>query len=377
MPTITLPDGSQRSFPSPVDGGTVARSIGPRLERDAVAVRIDGTLKDLTLPIEHDARVEIVTRTSADGLELLRHDAAHVMAEAVKELYPETQVTIGPAIENGFYYDFARSEPFTPEDLERIEKRMHEIVARDEKIVREVWDRDAAVEFFLEAGRALQSRDHRRYPCRRADHAVPPRRVHRSVPRPALAVDGAARLGLQAHEARRRLLARRFAERDAATHLRHGMGRRQGAEGLSRPPRGSRAPRPSQARQADGPLSLPGRSRRRRVLAHEGLATVPHARRLHAREARRRGLPRGQHAGAHVALALGGLGALGQLPREHVHERHGGEADVRRQADELPRPHPSVQERSAQLSRSAATASRSSARCTATNLRARCTGSCA
>ena len=152
MPTITLPDGSQRVFPTPVDGLAIARSIGARLERDAVAVRVDGALKDLTLPIEHDARVEIVTRTSPDGLELLRHDAAHVMAEAVKELYPETQVTIGPAIENGFYYDFARSEPFTPQDLERIEKRMHEIVARDEKIVREVWQRDAAVEFFLKQG---------------------------------------------------------------------------------------------------------------------------------------------------------------------------------------------------------------------------------
>jgi threonyl-tRNA synthetase len=152
MPTITLPDGSQRSFPAPVDGLGLARSIGSRLERDAVAVRIDDKLRDLTLPIEHDARVEIVTRTSADGLELLRHDAAHVMAEAVKELYPETQVTIGPAIENGFYYDFARAEPFTPEDLERIEKRMHEIVARNEPIVREVWERDAAVKFFLEQG---------------------------------------------------------------------------------------------------------------------------------------------------------------------------------------------------------------------------------
>ena len=152
MPTITLPDGSQRSYPAPVDGSAVARSIGARLERDAVAVRIDGKLADLTLPIEHDARIEIVTRTTPDGLELLRHDAAHVMAEAVKELYPETQVTIGPAIENGFYYDFARAEPFTPEDLERIEKRMHEIVGRDEKIVREVWDRDAAVKFFLEQG---------------------------------------------------------------------------------------------------------------------------------------------------------------------------------------------------------------------------------
>jgi len=152
MPIITLPDGSQRSFPTTVDGSAIARSIGARLERDAVAVRIDGKLCDLTLPIDNDVRIEIVTRTSADGLEVLRHDAAHVMAEAVKELYPETQVTIGPAIENGFYYDFARKEPFTPEDLERIEKRMHEIVTRDEKVVREVWDRDAAVKFFLDQG---------------------------------------------------------------------------------------------------------------------------------------------------------------------------------------------------------------------------------
>src|SRR6478735_1993795 len=110
MPIITLPDGSTRTFADAIDGRAVALAIGARLERDAVAIRVDG-----------DARVEIVTRATPDGLELLRHDAAHVMAEAVKELYPETQVTIGPAIENGFYYDFARSEPFTPEDLERIE----------------------------------------------------------------------------------------------------------------------------------------------------------------------------------------------------------------------------------------------------------------
>src|SRR5688572_2431882 len=152
MPTITLPDGSSRTLPGPLDGLGVARSIGPRLERDAVAVRIDGELRDLTRPIDRDAAVEIVTRSSADGLELLRHDAAHVMAEAVKELYPETQVTIGPAIENGFYYDFARATPFTPEDLERIEARMHEIVARDEPIAREVWQRDDAVKFFLAQG---------------------------------------------------------------------------------------------------------------------------------------------------------------------------------------------------------------------------------
>ena len=156
-------DRNARS-PRPSTAAPIARSIGPRLERDAVAVRVDGALKDLTLPIEHDARVEIVTRTSADGLELLRHDAAHVMAEAVKELYPETQVTIGPAIENGFYYDFARSEPFTPEDLERIEKRMHEIVARDEKIVREVWDRDAAVSSSSSRASATRPRSSARSP---------------------------------------------------------------------------------------------------------------------------------------------------------------------------------------------------------------------
>ncbi|MFO7287794.1 MAG: threonine--tRNA ligase, partial [Gammaproteobacteria bacterium] len=152
MPLITLPDDSVRAFDAPIDGLTLARSIGARLEREAVAMRVDGQLKDLTAVIDRDARVEIVTRDSEDGLEVLRHDAAHVMAEAVKELYPDTQVTIGPAIENGFYYDFARDEPFTPEDLERIEERMREIVKRDEPIVREVWNRDDAIRFFREQG---------------------------------------------------------------------------------------------------------------------------------------------------------------------------------------------------------------------------------
>jgi threonyl-tRNA synthetase len=157
MPAITLPDGSTRNFPEPVDGRTIAQSIGAGLERAAVAVRVDGQLTDLSVPIDTDARIEIVTRDTPEGLELLRHDAAHVMAEAVKELYPETQVTIGPAIEHGFYYDFAREEPFTPEDLERIEARMREIVARDEAIVREVWERDEAVAFFRDQGEAYKA----------------------------------------------------------------------------------------------------------------------------------------------------------------------------------------------------------------------------
>ncbi|MDH3267180.1 MAG: threonine--tRNA ligase, partial [Gammaproteobacteria bacterium] len=134
-----------------------AASIGKRLARDAVAVRIDGEMYDLNRPIESDAAVEILTRDSDDGLELLRHDAAHVLAEAVKELWPGTQVTIGPAIENGFYYDFARQEPFTEDDLAVIEARMQQIVERDEPIEREVWDRDEAVEFFRGIGEAYKA----------------------------------------------------------------------------------------------------------------------------------------------------------------------------------------------------------------------------
>ncbi len=152
MVNITLPDGSVREFDGPVSGEELAASISKSLAKAAVAVRVDGELKDIYLPIEQDATVEIVTRDSEDGVELLRHDCAHVMAEAVKELYPDTQVTIGPTIDNGFYYDFSREERFTPEDLEKIEARMREIVKRDEPIRREVWDRNEAVKFFEDMG---------------------------------------------------------------------------------------------------------------------------------------------------------------------------------------------------------------------------------
>ena len=150
--TVTLPDGQQRSFPGPVTGGEIAAAIGPGLAKAALAVKLDSEVKDLAARVERDAKVAILTRQSPEALELLRHDAAHVMAEAVKELYPETQVTFGPATDTGFYYDFARDQPFTPQDLDKIEKRMHEIVDRDETITREEWDRDRAVAFFTRAG---------------------------------------------------------------------------------------------------------------------------------------------------------------------------------------------------------------------------------
>ncbi len=154
---VTLPDGSRREFAGPVSGADLAAAIGPGLAKAAVAIKLDGKARDLATIIDHDAKVAIITLDSAEGLEILRHDAAHVMAEAVKELYPDTQVTFGPATETGFYYDFARAEPFIPEDLERIETRMREIVRRDEKITREVWDRDAAIAFFDRIGEAYKA----------------------------------------------------------------------------------------------------------------------------------------------------------------------------------------------------------------------------
>jgi threonyl-tRNA synthetase len=149
---ITLPDGKVRRFPGPVTGAEIAAAIGPGLAKAALAVKVDDVVRDLAARVERDARVAIITRDSAEALEILRHDAAHVMAEAVKELYPETQVTFGPATDTGFYYDFARDQPFTPEDLATIEKRMHEVVDRDEPIAREEWERDRAVQFFASIG---------------------------------------------------------------------------------------------------------------------------------------------------------------------------------------------------------------------------------
>jgi threonyl-tRNA synthetase len=152
MPVITLPDGSERIFDHPVSVQDVAASIGPGLAQAALAGKVNGCLVDTSFTIERDSGLAIVTARDEEALELMRHDAAHVMAQAVQELYPGTQVTIGPAIENGFYYDFAREEPFTPEDLKAIEQRMHEIVKRDLPIHREVWSREQARQVFAGLG---------------------------------------------------------------------------------------------------------------------------------------------------------------------------------------------------------------------------------
>ncbi len=152
MPVITLPDGSKREFAAPVTVAEVAASIGAGLARAAIAGRLDGRLVDTSCRIDRDSALSIVTDRDPEGVEILRHSTAHLLAYAVKELFPEAQVTIGPVIENGFYYDFSYARPFTPEDLARIEQRMHELAKKDFPVVREVWQRDRAIAFFESIG---------------------------------------------------------------------------------------------------------------------------------------------------------------------------------------------------------------------------------
>ena len=152
MINVTLPDGSQRQYEDGASPADVAESISKSLAKAALAAKVNGELYDLNRPLEGDAEVAIVTARDEEGLELIRHDAAHVLAQAVQELYPDTQVTIGPVIDDGFYYDFARETPFSTEDFERIEKKMEEIIDKDYPITREVWSKDEAIETFKKIG---------------------------------------------------------------------------------------------------------------------------------------------------------------------------------------------------------------------------------
>tara|TARA_Y100001970_G_scaffold54600_1_gene69273 strand:+ start:77 stop:1996 length:1920 start_codon:yes stop_codon:yes gene_type:complete len=152
MPNITLPDGKKISFKNKMTGQEVAEKISKSLSKQALIISVDGVLKDLNFSIEKDSSVKIITHKDKEGLDVIRHDAAHIMAMSVQELFPGTQVTIGPVIENGFYYDFARKEPFTKDDLKKIEKKMSEIIDRDVKTRREVWERSKAIAHFKNIG---------------------------------------------------------------------------------------------------------------------------------------------------------------------------------------------------------------------------------
>jgi threonyl-tRNA synthetase len=156
MVALTFPDGARREYPSGTTGLDIAKGISPSLAKRTVAMALDGTLADLSDPIDRDAKIEFLSREDPRALELIRHDAAHVLAEAVQSLWPGTQVTIGPVIENGFYYDFARNQPFTLEDLPIIEKKMREIIARDKPFTKEVWTREHAKKIFRDMGEAFK-----------------------------------------------------------------------------------------------------------------------------------------------------------------------------------------------------------------------------
>lgn len=157
MVTLRLKDGSERKFENIPTGEEVALSISPRLAKEAVAIRVNGDLRDLNQPIQNESQIEIITKSSDEGLEVIRHDAAHLFAQAIKELYPDTQITIGPAIENGFYYDIYPKTPLSIDDLPAIEKRMHDIVDQDIAIVREEWNRDDAIPFFKKMGEQFKA----------------------------------------------------------------------------------------------------------------------------------------------------------------------------------------------------------------------------
>jgi len=156
MVALTFPDGARRDYPDGISGLDIAKGISPSLAKRTVAMALDGTVVDLNDPIEKDAKIEFLTRDDPRALELIRHDAAHVLAEAVQSLWPGTQVTIGPVIENGFYYDFARNAPFTPEDFPAIENKMREIIARDKPFTKEVWDREKTKQVFRDKGEAFK-----------------------------------------------------------------------------------------------------------------------------------------------------------------------------------------------------------------------------
>ena len=152
MVTLTFPDGATRDYEAGITAMEVAKSISKGLAKQVLAAKLDGTLVDASLPINDNVGIELVTAKDPEGVELIRHDAAHVLAEAVQELFPGTQVTIGPVIENGFYYDFHRDTPFSADDFAAIEKKMSFIINRNDKFVREVWDRNDAIAKFKEMG---------------------------------------------------------------------------------------------------------------------------------------------------------------------------------------------------------------------------------
>ena len=351
MINITLPDGSRREFEHPVSVAEVAASIGAGLAKAALAGKVDGKLVDTGFRIDNDASLEIVTDKHPDALDVLRHSTAHLLAQAVQRLFPGAQVTIGPVIDNGFYYDFAYERPFTPEDLPAIEAEMQKIVKEAMPVSRSVKSRDDAVAYFKGIGEHYKAEIIESIPAGeelslytqgeftdlcRGPH-VPGTDKLRAFK--LMKVAGAYWRG----DSNNQMLSRIYGtawlnDKDLKAYL-HAA-------------RGSREARPPQDRQAAGPVPPAGRGAGPGVLASQGLVDLAGGRAVHARRLPRQRLPGSALPADPRRVAVEEVRPLGQLQGQHVLHRV-GEAHLRGQADELPGPRAGVQPGPAQLPRPA------------------------
>ena len=343
MIALTFPDGSSRDYESGISGSELAASISKSLAKKAVALVIDGELADLADPLERDASVKIISRTDDEALELIRHDCAHVLAEAVQELFPGTQVTIGPVIENGFYYDFAREEPFRPDDLERIEARMREIIKRNAPFTKEVWSREDAIAHFKAVGEDYKvelidaipaGEDLRIYRqgdwldlCR-GPHMTSTGQVGTAFKLTTVA--GAYWRGDSNNAMLQRIYGTAWAsDKDLKAHL-HRL-----EEAERRDHRKLGREMDLFHFQEEGPGV---------VFWHpKGWELVPAPDELHAPAPERCRLPGGQRTAGPGSGIVGDVRPLGLVSRKHVHHGDGRRAPVRDQADELPGPRADLQ----------------------------------
>ena len=353
--TITLPDGTKKTTASGTNiSDFVATQIGKGLAKAALAAKVDGVLVDLSRALDHDAKLEVVTPKSAEALELTRHDAAHVVASVVQRLFPGTQVTIGPTIDDGFYYDFAREQPFTPEDLEKIEARPP--TTRSRPTTPSCARRSCRPT--PSSSSTVKARSSRSRSSRTSSSAA--QRRSRST---TTAIGSTSASGRTARRPAASASSSSCASRaptgggtlatNAAAHLRHGLLRQEGARRLPRAPRGSQEARPPQARQRARALHVPPVRARRRLLAAEGHGDLPAALRLHAPALALGGLHRGQDA---ADLQQGRSGRRAATGRSTARTCSSWRARSRRssQADELPEPHADLRQPAPQLPRAAA-----------------------
>ena len=359
-------------MPAGATAGDLAAVISPRLARTALAAVVDERLVDLSFPLPDGARVRVVTADSPEALGLYRHSTAHLLAAAVTNLFPGTQCGIGPATDEGFFYDFVVDRPFVPEDLAAIEKKMKELAAQDLPYEREMWPRDEALAFFAGKGEAAQGPADRREDGRPGGrlllHDRRPRHLRRLLRRPARALVRPAQ-GVQAADDVERLLEGGRAQPADAAHLRDGVRQRRRAQGAPAADRRGQEARSPEAREGSRPVHVPPVGARRDVLAEQGNDPLQPARQLHARRALPGRLRRDQGAARVQQGAVGDVRPLAALSPEHVPDR------VRRRADgheghELPRPHAGVRERGRAATATCRSGSTSRRRSIATKRRA-------